>query len=249
MITIKSEEEIKVMREGGKILAGIMEELRKRAQVGITTKELDRVAEALIFKSGAKPAFKGYNNFPAALCTSVNQVIVHGVPSDYQLKSGDILSLDLGIKYKGFFSDMAITMPIGKIKPEVYKLIETARESLRLSINEIRTRITFGDVGDVIQKYVRSQKFDVVKELCGHGIGRELHEDPQILNYKERKESPELKLGMVFCIEPMVTAGDWRIKRSPDGFGWETKDGSLSSHFEHMLALTKTGCQILTELK
>jgi len=249
MITIKSEEEIKVMREGGKILAGIIKELKKKVQVGITTKELDRVAEALVFESGAEPAFKGYNNFPAALCTSVNQVIVHGVPSGYQLKSGDILSLDLGIKYKGFFSDMAITMPLGKIKPEVYKLIETARESLRLSINEIRTGITFGDIGDVIQKYIRSQKFNVVKELCGHGIGRELHEDPQILNYKERKESPELKLGMVFCLEPMVTAGDWQIKKSPDGFGWETKDGSLSSHFEHTLALTKTGCQILTELK
>jgi len=249
MITIKSEEEIKVMREGGKILAGIIEELKKKAQVGITTKELDRVAEALIFKSGAEPAFKGYNNFPAVLCTSVNQVIVHGVPSDYQLKSGDILSLDLGIKYKGFFNDMAITMPLSKVKPEVYRLIETARESLRLSIKEIRAGITFGDVGDIIQRYVRSQKFNVVKELCGHGIGRELHEDPQILNYKERKESPELKLGMVFCLEPMVTAGDWRIKKSPDGFGWETKDGSLSSHFEHTLALTKTGCQILTELK
>jgi len=146
MITIKSEEEIKVIREGGKILAGIMEELKKKVQVGVTTKELDRVAETLVFESGAEPAFKGYNDFPAVLCTSVNQVIVHGVPSDYELKNGDILSLDLGIKYKGFFSDMAITIPIGKVKPEVSRLIETARESLKLSINGIRTGITFGDV-------------------------------------------------------------------------------------------------------
>lgn len=249
MITIKSEQEIKIMREGGRMLAEIMEELKKRVRVGITTKELDRVAETLIFKLGAEPAFKGYENFPSTLCTSLNQVIVHGVPSDYELKSGDILSLDLGIKYKGFFSDMAITVPVGKIEPEVSRLIEVTEKSLELAIENVKPEITFGDISGIIQKYVESQRFNVVRELCGHGIGKELHEDPQILNYRGEEKTPEIKSGMVFCFEPMVTMGDWRIKKSLDGFGWETKDGSLSAHFEHTLALTKTGCQILTELK
>ena len=249
MITIKSEEEIKIIREGGKILAKIIEELKKKVKPGVTTKKLDRVAETLVFEFGAGPAFKGYDNFPAVLCTSVNQVIVHGVPSDYELKKGDILSLDLGIKYKGFFSDMAITLPVGKIEPEVSRLIEVTEKSLKLAIKNVKPGITFGNIGSIIQKYVESQKFNVVRELCGHGIGKELHEEPQILNYKGKEESPELKSGMVFCLEPMVTIGDWRIKKSPDGFSWETKDSSLSAHFEHTITVTKTGCQILTELK
>ncbi|GAI42814.1 unnamed protein product, partial [marine sediment metagenome] len=153
MITIKSEEEIKIIREGGKILAEIIEELKKKVQPGITTKELNRVAETLVFESGAEPAFKGYENFPAALCTSVNQVIVHGIPSDYKLKKGDIISLDLGIKYQGFFSDMSITVPVGQIKPEVSRLIEVTEKSLELAIENVRPGITFGDIGSIIQKY------------------------------------------------------------------------------------------------
>ncbi len=246
MITIKSEEEIKIIREGGKILAEIIEELKKKVQPGITTKELNRVAETLVFESGAEPAFKGYENFPAALCTSVNQVIVHGIPSDYKLKKGDIISLDLGIKYQGFFSDMSITVPVGQIKPEVSRLIEVTEKSLELAIENVRPGITFGDIGSIIQKYVESQRFNVVRELCGHGIGKELHEEPQILNYRGKEKTPELKSGMVFCLEPMVTMGDWRIKKSQNGFSWETKDGSLSAHFEHTIAVTKTGFQILT---
>ena len=246
MITIKSEKEIEIMREGGKMLAGIMEELRKKVQPGITTKELDRVAETLIFKSGAEPAFKGYENFPSALCTSLNQVVVHGVPSNYELKSGDILSLDLGIKYKGFFSDMAITIAVGKIDSETNKLIKVTERSLREGIKAIRPGNHIGDISFAIQKYVESRGFKVVRELCGHGIGRELHEDPQILNYGKKHTGPEIKEGMVFCLEPMVTVGDCRIKKSPDGFGWETKDGSPSAHFEHTIVVTKTGCRILT---
>ncbi|PJB09158.1 type I methionyl aminopeptidase, partial [bacterium (Candidatus Gribaldobacteria) CG_4_9_14_3_um_filter_36_15] len=204
MITIKSEKEIEIMREGGKMLAGIMEELRKKVQPGITTKELDRVAETLIFKSGAEPAFKGYENFPATLCTSLNQVVVHGVPSNYKLKSGDILSLDLGIKYKGFFSDMAITIAVGKIDSETNKLIKVTERSLREGIKAIRPGNHIGDISFAIQKYVESRGFKVVRELCGHGIGRELHEDPQILNYGKKHTGPEIKEGMVFCLEPMV---------------------------------------------
>jgi len=246
MITIKSEEEIKIMREGGKMLAEIMEEVKKKVQPGITTKELDKLAETLIFKSGAESAFKGYDNFPAAMCTSVNQVIVHGIPSDYELRDGDIISLDLGLKHRGFFSDMAITVAVGRVEPEVSRLIEVTKKSLKLAIENIRPGCTFGDIGSIIEEYVESQRFNVVRELCGHGIGKELHEDPQILNYREEGPSPEIKPGMVFCFEPMVTMGDWRIKKSSDGFGWETKDGSLSAHFEHMIAVTKTDCQVLT---
>jgi len=144
---------------------------------------------------------------------------------------------------------MAITVPVGQIKPEVSRLIEVTEKSLELAIEKIKPGLTFGDIGSIIQKYVESQQFNVVRDLCGHGIGKELHEEPQILNYRGKEESPELKSGMVFCLEPMVTIGDWRIKRSLDGFDWETKDGSLSVHFEHTIVVTKTGCKILTELK
>ncbi len=247
MIKIKTKKEIEIMREGGRILARVMDELKRKVEPGVNTEELDRVAEALIFKFGAIPAFKGYDNFPATLCTSVNQVIVHGVPSDYKLKNGDILSLDLGLVWKGFFSDMAVTVPVGKVDFEILRLIKVTKKSLKLAIKKARVGNTFGDIGNTIQRYVESQGFNVVRELCGHGIGKDLHEEPQVLNYGKRHEGEEIKEGMVFCIEPMVTMGDWHIKKSPDGFGWETKDNSLSAHFEHTVAITKTGCQILTQ--
>ena len=252
MIKIKTKKEIEIMREGGRILARIMDELRRKVEPGVSTEELDRVAETLIFKFGAKPAFKGYQGFPATLCTSVNYQIVHAVPSDYKLKRGDILSLDLGIKYKGFFTDMALTVPIrdrvsGSFDPEKLRLIRVTKKALKLAIKKARAGNTFGDIGNTIQRYVESQGFNVVRELCGHGIGKELHEEPQVLNYGKRHKGEEIKEGMVFCIEPMVTVGDWHIKKSSDGFGWETEDNSLSAHFEHTVAITKTGCQILTE--
>ncbi len=247
MIEIKSKKEIEIMKEGGKILAGIMEDLKKRVKPGITTKELDRVAETLVLKFGVKPVFKGYEDFPAALCTSINQVVVHAVPSDYKLKKGDILSLDLGIKYKDFFSDMAITVPVGEINPEVLRLIKTTKKALKLGIKKSRIGNTFGDIGNTIQRYVEYQGFNVVRELCGHGIGRELHQDPKIPNYGKRRKGPEIAEGMVFCLEPMVTMGDYNLKKSVDGFGYETKDGSLSAHFEQTVAVTKTGPLVLTK--
>ena len=166
MIAIKSEQEIGIMRQAGRKLAQVMKELKNKVEIGITTKELDRVAETLIFKSGAVPAFKGYDGFPATLCTSVNKTIVHGIPSNYQLKNGDILALDIGLKYKGFFSDMAITMPIGEVNPEIHKLIEVTKESLRLSIEAVKVGVTFGEIGELIENYVKSQKLDVIRELC-----------------------------------------------------------------------------------
>jgi methionyl aminopeptidase len=246
MISIKAPEEIKIMAEGGKILAGIMRELEKRVKPGITTKELDRVAETLILKSGGKPSFKGYQGFPATLCTSLNEEIVHVVPSNRKLKEGDILSLDIGMEYKEYHSDMAVTLPVGEISPEAQRLIRITKKALKRGIKKARVGNTFGDISNTIQRYVESQGFNVVRELCGHGIGKEIHEEPQILNYGERRTGPEIKEGMVFCLEPMVTVGDWKLKKSKDGFGYETKDGSLSCHFEHAIAVTKDGIKILT---
>jgi len=249
MISIKSPAEIEIMAEGGKILARIMKELEKKVRPGITTKELDRLAESLILKFGGKCSFKGYEEFPACLCTSIDEEIVHAVPSDRKLKEGNIISLDLGIFYKGFHTDMAITLPVGKVNLEVQRLIRVTKKTIKRGLKKVRPGNTFGDVGNTIQRYVESQGFNVVRELCGHGIGKGIHEDPQVLNYGKRHTGPEIKEGMVFCIEPMVTVGDWRLKKSKDGFGYETQDGSLSCHFEQTVVVTKNGCKILTEVK
>ncbi len=195
MIKIKTKEEIEIMKEGGRILARIVEELKEKVEPGISTKELDRVAEDLVFKSQAQPAFKGFRGvdeepaepFPATLCIPVNQVIVHGVPSDYQLKAGDIVTLDLGIKYQGFFTDMAVTVPVrdpvsDNFDLEILRLIRITKKTLKLAIKKARPGNTFGDIGNTMQRYVESQGFNVVRDLCGHGIGKELHEEPQILN-------------------------------------------------------------------
>lgn len=247
MISIKTPKEIEVMREGGRILAGIMRKLEKIVRPGITTKELNKVAEDLVFRCGAKPSFKNYEGFPASLCTSVNDEIVHAVPSKKKtLKEGDIISLDLGILYKGFHTDMAITVPVGEVSHEANRLLRVTRKTLRLALKKVRPGNHFGDIGNTIQRYVESQGFNVVRELCGHGIGKEVHEEPQIFNYGKRRTGPELAEGMVFCIEPMVTAGDWHLKKTSDGHGFATSDGSLSCHFEQTVAATKDGCEVLT---
>lgn len=234
------------MQEGGKILAKIMKELEKRVKPGVETQELDRLAESLIFKSGGECAFKNYQGFPACLCTSINEEIVHAAPSARRLKEGDILSLDWGIFYKGFHADMAVTLPVGKISPEAQRLIRVTKKALKRGINKVKPGNTFGDISNTIQRYVESQGFKVVRELCGHGIGRELHQEPQILNYGKRRTGPKIKEGMVFCLEPMVIVGDWHIKKGKDGQVFETADGSLSAHFEHMMAVTKDGAKVLT---
>lgn len=247
MIPIKTPEEIKIMREGGKILAKIMKELEKKVEPGITTRELDRQAEGLIFKFGVKPAFKDYEGFPCILCVAVNEEIVHAVPSERILKDGDIISLDLGLLYKSFYVDMAVTLPVGKIEPETARLIRITKKAIKRGIKKVRPGNTIGDIGNTIQRHVEGQGFNVIRDLCGHGIGRELHEDPQILDYGKRRTGPEIKEGMVFCLEPMVSAGDYKIKRSADGFGYQTADNSLSAHFEHTIAVTKTGSEVLTK--
>jgi len=244
------------MSEGGKILAGIVRELTKKVKPGVATEELDRLAESLIFsakggsasggKSTIQCSFKGHQGYPNCLCASINEEIVHAVPSARRLLEGDIISLDLGIFYKGYHTDMAITLPVGKISPAAKNLIKVTKKALELGVKEVRPGNYFGDISFAIQKYVESQGFNAVKELCGHGIGKNLHEDPEILNYGKIGTGPKIKEGMAFCLEPMVTAGDWRIKKSQDGHGWETNDGSLSAHFEHTIVVTKSGAEILT---
>ncbi|KKP93187.1 MAG: Methionine aminopeptidase [Parcubacteria group bacterium GW2011_GWC1_38_6] len=260
MITIKTPEEIKIMSEGGMILARTLRELQLIVRPGITTNELDKLSEELLLKSGAKCAFKGYKEegsktaFPACLCVSVNDEVVHYPPSGRILEEGDIVSLDLGVLFKGFYTDMAVTVPVGKVSPAANELIETTREALEKGIKEAKPGNHFGDIGHAIQRHVESNGFVVVRDLCGHGIGKKLHEDPQILNYSplgmkkgERGTGPEITEGMVFCIEPITSAGPWQIKK--EGIGYKTIDNSLSAHFEHAIAVTKKGNIVLTSLR
>ncbi len=235
------------MKEGGKILADIMERIKKEAVPGIKTIELNRLSESLLLKYG-KPSFKNYRGFPFSLCTSINQEIVHGLPSDRKLKEGDIVSLDIGLFYKSFHLDMATTVPIGNINPEVLRLITVSKKAFKRGMKKAREGNTFGDVGNTIQRYIESQKLNIIKNLCGHGIGRELHEEPDVLNYGQRKKGPEIKKGMVFCIEPMVSMGSSEIELSKNKYTYKTKDNSFCSHFEHTIAVTDKGPQILTEL-
>ncbi len=245
---LKSKKEIETIREGGKILAEIMEELKNKAVSGVTTQSLNDFAEKLIEKKGGTPSFKNYKGFPAALCTSVNEVIVHGVPSQYILKDGDILSLDLGFYYKGFHTDMAVTIPIGNVEGEALRLIRETKKALKRGIKKTRIGNTLGDVGNTIERHVKKSGFTTVEGLCGHGIGREIHEEPQILNEGKRGKGIPLEIGMVFCIEPMLSMGSKEITQSGDGMGIKTFDNSLSAHFEHTLALTEKGVMVLTEL-
>ncbi len=242
------------MAEGARILARVIKELEGRVRSGITTKELDELAEELIFKSGGKCSFKGYENFPACLCTSLNEEIVHAIPSKRILKEGDLLSLDLGVYYKGFHSDMAITVPVGKVSPCAEKLIEATRKTLEAGIKKVKPGNCIYDISQAIQEYAESQGYNIIHELCGHGIGKQVHEPPQILNSvffgeEAGDEKIRIKEGMVLCLEPMLSAGGWRIKKSKDGSAYETKDGSLSCHFEHTVAVLKDGAKVLTVLE
>ena len=248
MITIKTEQEIAIMAESGKILATVLKELEKMVKPGVTTLELDRAAEALILSMGGKPAFKNYDGFPYTLCASINEVVVHGYPSNYALKEGDIIGLDLGVIYKDYYSDMAMTIPVGIVSFEAKRLIMVTKTALRLGIKKAKVGNTIGDIGNTIQRYIETQNYGIVKELCGHGIGKHLHEDPQILNFGKRGHGSKLQEGMVICIEPMITIGKPDLKQAKDGYGYATKDNSLSAHFEHTIAITKNGPKVLTEL-
>jgi len=248
MISIKTPDEIAIMREGGHMLARVMKDLFQQVKPGITTEELDAYAESQILKAGCQPAFKGYQGFPKTLCTSLNDEVVHAVPGRRALKEGDILTLDLGLIWQRFYLDMARTMPVGNVGMEAMHLIHTTKKALRLGIKKARPGNTVGDIGNTVQRFVERQGYNVVRNLCGHGIGKELHEDPQIPNFGKRHIGAKLQEGMVICIEPMITAGDWKLEKTADGFGFATKDHSLSCHFEDTIAIGPNGPEVLTKV-
>lgn len=245
---IKKQSEIDKIRQSGQILAETIGQLKSMVQPGVSLAELNQRAEELIDQAGAQPSFKNYRGFPAALCVSVNEVIVHGPPSDYKLKSGDIVSLDLGVFYQGFHSDMAVTVPVGSIDQTSQRLIYVTEEALMRGIAAVKPGGYLGDLGQAISSYVWKQGFDVVRELCGHGIGHSLHEEPDVLNFGQPGQGLMLRPGMVICPEPMVTVGRGRIKLDSDGLSYLTADGSRSAHFEHTVAVTEEGSEILTQL-
>ena len=248
MIFIKTPEEIQKIRESCIILASLMKELPKMVEPGVTTKDLDIFAEDFIIKAGAKPGFKGYNGFPATLCISINDEIVHGIPSERVLKEGDIVSIDGGVYYNGFHADMAITLPVGEVDSETRRLIKATKKALKRGIRKSKVGNTFGDVSNSIQRYAEDQGFGIVKNLCGHGIGKSLHEDPEILNYGKRHSGENIKEGMCFCLEPMLAIGKSGETKQDEGGAYKTKDGSLSAHFEHLIAIVNGKPEVLTEI-
>lgn len=246
-ISIKTDAEIDILRDAGKILSGIIKDLTRSLQSGITTKEIDILAEKMMKERGVIPAFKGYRGFPACACISVNEEIVHGIPGNRVLRDGDIVSLDVGIKYKDFYSDTAVTVGIGKIDDELKRLLDVTKESLYRGIEQARINNRLSDVSHAIQSYVEANRFSVVRDFVGHGIGRYLHEDPEIPNFGPPHQGPVLKEGMVFAIEPMVNMGSWYTKIEKDGWTVKTQDGKPSAHFEHTIVIRANGPEILTE--
>lgn len=251
MIAIKTSEEIAIMSEAGQKLAEVLHELEEAAAVGVRTLDLDKLALKLIRECGAEPAFLNYRPagareaYPFTLCASLNDCVVHGRPSNYALKDGDLLKLDLGLKYRGFYVDSAITVGVGDISKEARKLSDVTREALKRGVKACKPGKTLGDIGAAIEKYVVSHKFSVVKSLVGHGIGRELHEYPNVPNFGRPRTGEKLEPGMVLAIEPMVAAGSGETKTLSDD-SFVTKDGSLVAHWEHTVAITTSGPRILT---
>ena len=237
------------MRRSGHMVRQVLDSVREVVAPGVTTMDLERVAERKIKELGAKPAFKGYYDYPCVLCTSINDEIVHGIPSERRvLKTGDIVSIDTGVVLDGFYGDSAITVPVGgELGPELQKLLDVTRESLYRGIEAARVGNTIGDVGAAVQKLVEANGFSVVREFVGHGIGTKLHEDPQVPNYGAPGTGPRLRDGMVLAIEPMVNVGEPETRLLDDKWTAVTKDGSWSAHFEHCVAVTKNGPVILTE--
>ena len=247
-IILKSEREIDLMRQAGQIVAAVLEKLKSEVRAGITTKELDDIAVKEVTHLDATPSFKGYHGYPASICVSINEEIVHGIPDQRALKVGDVVSIDFGAIYKGFQGDAAVTVGVGKLKPEVDKLLSTTEGALQAGIEASQAGARLGDVSHAIQTYVESRGFAVIREYTGHGIGREMHEDPQIPNFGIPGQGPFLKKGMTFALEPMVTMGDWRTKVADNHWTVSTLDGSLAAHFEHSIAVTDGAARVLTVL-
>ncbi len=247
-IILRLPDEIEKARASNRIVAEVLSRLREKIRPGVKTKDLDKFAEEIAEKRGAKPAFKGYRGYPHSLCISINEEVVHGMPSKRVLQEGDIVGLDFGIYYQGFYGDSAITLPVGKVAEKALKLMQVTEQSLYAGIEQAREGNRLGDVSAAVQNMVESAGFSVVRDFVGHGIGRNLHEEPQIPNFGEKGRGIELKKGMILAIEPMVNVGEYNVKVLPDGWTVVTKDGSLSAHFEHSIAITENSPDILSKL-
>jgi methionyl aminopeptidase len=248
MVILKLPDEIEKARASNRIVAEVLSRLREKVKPGVTTRELNKLAEEVTEKRGAKPAFKGYRGFPYSLCTSVNDQVVHGMPSERVLLEGDIIGIDFGVYHHGYFGDAAITLPVGKVDKKALMLMQVTEQSLYAGIEQIRAGNRLGDISAAVQGKVEIAGFSVVRDYVGHGVGKNLHEDPQIPNYGKKGRGVLLKTGMILAIEPMVNEGDYKVRVLPDGWTVVTVDGSLSAHFEHSVAITDKGPDILSKL-
>ena len=246
MIILKTPEEIKLMEQASRLVAETLQALIQAVRPGVTTDELDALAEACIRKGGGVPAFKGYRSFPKTLCASVNDQVVHGIPSKRVLKEGDIVGMDLGAIVEGFYGDSAVTVPVGQVDPKVAELLRVTQEALYKGIEQAVVGNRLSDIGHAIQRHAEASGFSIVTEFVGHGIGRQLHEEPQVPNYGRPGQGPRLQAGMVLAIEPMVNMGSAAVKILADRWTAVTTDGSLSAHFEHTIAIDEAGTRILT---
>ncbi|SEB19102.1 methionyl aminopeptidase [Thalassobacillus cyri] len=247
MIITKTPREIEIMREAGKIVALTHRELKKHIQPGITTGELDRIAEEFISSMDAIPSFKGYNGFRGSICASVNEELVHGIPGDRKLNEGDIISIDIGAKYKGYHGDSAWTYPVGEIDEKTKDLLKVTETSLFKGLDEAKPGVRLSNISHAIQSHVEPLGYSIVREYVGHGVGQELHEDPQIPHYGPPNKGPRLKPGMVLAVEPMVNAGKRYVKTLADNWTVVTQDGKMCAHFEHTIVITEEGYEILTK--
>ena len=249
MINLKSGKEIEIMKGASKIVAEILLELRERVREGATTADLDRIAEELTLKKKARPAFKGYRGFPASICISINEEVVHGIPSTRRvLQFGDVVGLDFGVIYDGYYGDSAMTVPIGDISPGLEQLLKITEQCLYKGIEQALPGNYISDISAAVQRLAEANHYGIVREFCGHGIGRSLHEDPPVLNYVQNGKGPKIKPGLVLAIEPMINMGTEKVKVLQDGWTVVTSDGKPSAHFEHTIAVTSDGPIILTRV-
>jgi methionyl aminopeptidase len=248
MIPLKSESDLKMLKRSGSILASVMRKLEDKILPGMTTADIDAISEELILKEKALPAFKNYHGFPSSACISVNEEVVHGIPGAKVISEGDIVSIDLGVNFQGYFSDMAVTLPVGKTDLEKLRLIRITRESLNLGITYARAGNYLTDISHNIQGFAEKEGFSVVRQFVGHGIGKALHEEPEVPNFGSAGLGPLLKIGMVLAIEPMINAGSWECRVQQNGWTAVTRDGLPSAHFEHTVAVTENGPLILTSI-
>ncbi len=247
MISIKSEYEISIMREASKILVKVFEEIEKLITPGTSTEEIDLKAESLILECKGIPAFKGYQGFPKSICTSINHEVIHGIPKkEVFIRDGDIISIDIGLKYKGYYADSAKTYPVGNVSEDKLKLLRVTEESLYKGIEAAKPGNRVSEISEAIEKHINYYGYGIVEEFTGHGIGRNLHEEPQVLNFKTTNQTPILKSGMTICIEPMVNIGSKEISILKDGWTVVTKDKKASAHYEHMVLINENGCEVLT---